>query len=553
MEAGEVASNFQKWCHEQGCQMEKIKVTKTCRGFGLETTAALKAGEVALSIPLDLCLTLAASARSRIGQHLLASDTVRGQRISAQALMYVVMIDGWHDPSSKWHAYLRQIPSRHGDPLWWTMPQREERLAGTQLLYEVQRHERQLEAVYASLFPALSQEQPEIFPKERFTWKAFCWARSSLSSRCFALEHLEKFMSQSEQKEHQASAELNSQLEPNEARIVECVQPNLYLSPHEQERLALDFPGVLCPLLDTANHDPSVLVDVGLCNSKGELHLGVSQRSAVDAGQEYFINYGNHRSNLQLLLGHGFCVPENPQDTLPLKLGQQPTVHESKIRQEAHKMAGLDLDQVFELSVKTPMPEPLLATIRLVVLPINKIYKMMQSGDLREQLLRPIECQLDPHAEVETFCVLRRELLKKQRALPANTSSWQGSLPSCPGFDDWCEYYASLYRVGQQDIIRAALCDAFVREQAAMDKREAYILQEEEEEEEQVDDDEVLEDKELPAKKRDDGGERRAPTRMPISDAAPVCPCAVAFYGKEDPAVQGRSAGKPGFMLSCEG
>ena len=41
------------------------------------------------------------------GQALLRSEATREQRVSAQALMYVVMIHGWHDATSKWHPYLR--------------------------------------------------------------------------------------------------------------------------------------------------------------------------------------------------------------------------------------------------------------------------------------------------------------------------------------------------------------------------------------------------------------------------------------------------------------
>jgi hypothetical protein len=41
------------------------------------------------------------------GQALLRSETTREQPVSAQALMYVVMIHGWHDATSKWHPYLR--------------------------------------------------------------------------------------------------------------------------------------------------------------------------------------------------------------------------------------------------------------------------------------------------------------------------------------------------------------------------------------------------------------------------------------------------------------
>eukprot|EP00438_Fugacium_kawagutii_P028669 Skav214047 [mRNA] locus=scaffold2017:330466:335429:+ [translate_table: standard] len=297
MEA-DVVANFERWCHEHACVKEKVQVSTTAFGLGLSATKDVEAEEVAVSIPLGLVLTVAQAARSTIGRELLRRKTTSNVRVSAQALMYVVMIHGWHDASSKWHPYLRQMPSKHGDPMCWTAEERQKRLRGTQLLHEVERHEAQLRSVYSSLFPALSQELPEMFPGEHYTFSAFIWARSSLASRCFAETHLNDF------------------LQPCGDIVPEEATKSLRLSSEDAERLTLDCPGILCPLLDTGNHDPSVTIDVGLCRAADGFHLGLARKTAVAAGKEYFINYGNHRSNLQLLLGHGFCVPENPQDTV---------------------------------------------------------------------------------------------------------------------------------------------------------------------------------------------------------------------------------------------
>ncbi|CAJ1437881.1 unnamed protein product [Effrenium voratum] len=136
-------------------------------GCGLLATQPIAAGEV-VSVPVGCVLTLPAAARSVVGQALLRRLEGQG-RVSAQALMYLVMIHGRHEASSAWHEYLRQIPWRHGDPLWWAPGERRQRLAGTQLLHDADRHEAQLRAVHGALFPALSREMPHLFPEE--TWK----------------------------------------------------------------------------------------------------------------------------------------------------------------------------------------------------------------------------------------------------------------------------------------------------------------------------------------------------------------------------------------------
>ena len=478
-------NNFEAWCRRRGCCMEKIKITKTSAlGFGIETKSAVEADEVALSIPVDLLLTVAAAARSQVGKSLLKSQTTQGQRVSTQALLYVVMINGLHDPSSPWHEYLRLIPEVHGDPLWWTPESCQEWLQGTQLLHEVQRHLDQLSAVYDSLFPALSEELPLVFPEKHFTFQGFLWARSCLASRAFTEEHLNSFL----------SGEKNLQ------------KNNWQLTADESARLLPDFSGMLCPLLDTANHDPAVQVKVGLCKSSsdGQLHLGMSQNRRVDAGQEYFINYGNHRSNLELLLGHGFCEPQNPKDTFPLKLGSNSRITASKVIQDALKMSALDMDEIHVLSLRKLFPERLLAILRLIYLPYEDLERLCLEGKdaLLGILMHPIAFELCPNTEMQVMFTLKSELLRKQKQIPE--SSPEGSLPSAPSYEDWCEYYANLYRAGQHEILTAALLEADARLlDLSVRRKLASEASEEGEEEEDDADDEILEDKELhPAKKQ---------------------------------------------------
>ena len=213
--------------------MSRVRIEQSSSGLGLGLRAAedIKGGEIALSVPVDALFTVAAAAETEIGQAVLSSAARRNRRVSAQALMYIVMLDGWHNPASKWHSYLRLIPATHNDPLWWTDSERQERLEGTQLFHEASRHMAQLRDVYDSLFPALSQELPNVFPAQRYTFQAFLWARSSLSSRCFSNQQLATWL-QSDSDELPALHET------------------------EGRGLVNDCPAALCPLLDMTNHNP---------------------------------------------------------------------------------------------------------------------------------------------------------------------------------------------------------------------------------------------------------------------------------------------------------
>ena len=65
------------------------------------------------------------------------------------------------------------------------------------------------------------------------------------------------------------------------------------LTADEAARISQDCPAVLCPLLDTGNHDPKVTIALGLRSNKNGLQLALARDSCVNKGQEYFINYGN--------------------------------------------------------------------------------------------------------------------------------------------------------------------------------------------------------------------------------------------------------------------
>eukprot|EP00439_Symbiodinium_sp_Y106_P057382 s3182_g8.t1 len=415
---------FCKWCQEQSCDMSRVRIEQSSSGLGLGLRAAedIKAGEIALSVPVDALFTVAAAAETEIGQAVLSSAARRNRRVSAQALMYIVMLDGWHNPASKWHSYLRLIPATHNDPLWWTDSERQERLEGTQLFHEASRHMAQLRDVYDSLFPALSQELPNVFPAQRYTFQAFLWARSSLSSRCFSNQQLATWL-QSDSDELPALHET------------------------EGRGLVNDCPAALCPLLDMTNHNPDVEVHVGLVRFAGGIHLGISATSPVAAGCEFFNNYGSCRTNLQLLLAHGFAVPRNRSDTLPVKIRSDDSTR-PELQRKALELAGLNAAEVHELSVSDLLPTKLLALLRILCMRQDCLEKYVKEGaSLLQKLHSPVPIEDCDMCEMQVLSTLEGQLLsQKSRIRPPDLSA-----ASAP------ERHAAVYRAGQLEIIFEAL------------------------------------------------------------------------------------------------
>ncbi len=86
----------------------------------------------------------------------------------------------------------------------------------------------------------------------------------------------------------------------------------------ERERLHADRLA-LAPFLDMFNHSPDVGVRTGV--DLGRDCYQIVAEDSTDRFGEVFINYGPH-GNTKLLLEYGFCVPNNPHDSVPLVLDE---------------------------------------------------------------------------------------------------------------------------------------------------------------------------------------------------------------------------------------
>lgn len=449
---------FSSWCRGIGIDMARLRICSTVdRGLCVIATESIAANEIALCIPLDAVLTVAGVARSELGQQVLESKALGGNAVSAQALMYMAMIDGRARSESHWHPYLNLIPAEHSDPLWWSAAERERLLSGTQLLHDAARHEEQLREVYASLFPALSQELPSWFPAERYTFEAFRWARSSLSSRSFSDTVLENVLCD------------GSPAGAHDGTRAACTQ----LSPGEHARLVLDCPAILCPLLDLTNHDPGAAVRVGLIPRAQRTHVGISVQACVAAGCEVLNNYGNGHTNLQFLLGHGFCIPHNLEDTFPLRLGASRAVKGSAVKQRALQKCGVQLDELHQLSRQQPLPPRLLASLRILLLDDRSLARKMRIFDrkvlcfgterrafeqedsqvvkdsLLDILTQPLKpTASEPHCELDVLDTLYQQLSQKKQAIDGKPVPAQAVI---------AERNAAHYRAGQLEVLTLAL------------------------------------------------------------------------------------------------
>jgi hypothetical protein len=108
---------------------------------------------------------------------------------------------------------------------------------------------------------------------------------------------------------------------------------------------------VLLPILDCLNHarshpvswvvtssPPAPSPKYGNVNSSS-LHITLHLRAPTPTQAEVFNNYGP-KPNSELLLGYGFVIPSNPEDTIVLKLGGSEQRHEIGRHASRHAEAG---------------------------------------------------------------------------------------------------------------------------------------------------------------------------------------------------------------------
>lgn len=93
----------------------------------------------------------------------------------------------------------------------------------------------------------------------------------------------------------------------------------------------LHFP-VLFPGLDAANHNPQAKVDWTFDPDRFSISLaGHEEHDGVHESSEVFNNYGA-KNNGELLIGYGFCLPNNPHDTVGMTLKPPPAELQKDIR-----------------------------------------------------------------------------------------------------------------------------------------------------------------------------------------------------------------------------
>ncbi|KAK3709717.1 hypothetical protein LTR37_010744 [Vermiconidia calcicola] len=148
-----------------------------------------------------------------------------------------------------------------------------------------------------------------------YTWNLFKWAATVFTSRSFSSRSLRPTS--------------NKYWAAYRTRPSDGTRQMVLLDMSHASAEDLHFP-VLFPGLDAANHSPDAKVDWTFDPGRFTIHLS-TESEGLQAGDEFFNNYGA-KGNGELLIGYGFCIPNNPHDTVGMTLKAPPASLQSKLR-----------------------------------------------------------------------------------------------------------------------------------------------------------------------------------------------------------------------------
>ncbi|WPH00255.1 ribosomal lysine n-methyltransferase set10 [Acrodontium crateriforme] len=202
--------------------------------------------------------------------------------------------------TSFWRPYLETLPPpEEGIPtalafLLNDASNDREWLEGTDVLHTAEGRFEVYERYYATGIVILREAGIDTEP---FTWHLFLWAVSMFTSRSFSSRALRPVDGNKYWATYKDSP-------TNRGR-----RQTVLLDMSHTPAADLDFP-VLFPVLDAGNHDPKASAEWNFEQGR----FGLVTHDSYAAGDEVFNNYGSWKPNAELLMGYGFCIPNNEAD-----------------------------------------------------------------------------------------------------------------------------------------------------------------------------------------------------------------------------------------------
>ncbi|KAK9032591.1 hypothetical protein V6N11_056851 [Hibiscus sabdariffa] len=159
-----------QWAENNGAKTRLHIAYIQGAGRGAIATEDLEVGDIAMEIPTSLIISEDLVYKSDMYQVLERIDGM-----SSETMSLLWSMKERHNCHSQFKIYFDTLPENFNTGLSFGV-EAIMALDGTLLFEEIMQAKEHLRVQYDELFPALSNDHPDIFPPELYTWEQFLWA-----------------------------------------------------------------------------------------------------------------------------------------------------------------------------------------------------------------------------------------------------------------------------------------------------------------------------------------------------------------------------------------
>ena len=266
---------FSEWLEKNGAVVDGVKITEVGKNdeeLGLKTTKDLKVGDVVLTIPRKLMMSLDTAKNSEIGR-LIEKDMML-QKMNNVALSLHLLLEKT-SPASFWEPYINILPQGYNTVLYFSAEDFKE-LKGSPAYEDAMKQYKYVARQYAYF----STKFQNTMIKDYFTFEEYRWAVSTVMTRQNSV--------------------------PSETAEITDSGDEVFVN-------------TLIPFWDMANNSVDV-PEISTDFDKDAQAVTCMANKELNLSDNFTIFYGK-RSNMDLLVHNGFVLDNNPFNTLIINLG----------------------------------------------------------------------------------------------------------------------------------------------------------------------------------------------------------------------------------------
>ncbi|WVF70755.1 hypothetical protein IAT40_005549 [Kwoniella sp. CBS 6097] len=442
-----------EWLRANGGHFHPSAELKVDPQFGLSvfSTAPIKADERLVSCPFELAITAQVASKAVAQVTGIKEDEMvwpagsskegekwnERMRIGAYLELHWVYKEKsdalW--PSTLAHkVYLDSLPSPSDltTPLYFNDSELE-LLKGSNLLGAVEDRKREWKAESDAVRAVLKEDE--------LTWDRYLAIATYMSSRSFPSKLLR--IPKGEKTETHPTGAADGKVEEEVSQPV--LLPGVDIFNHARNQ----------PILWLSSHTPSTTSSDSATTIPS---ISLVSTKETESGVQLFNNYGA-KPNEEWLLGYGFVIPSNPDDTVNLRLGTA-NLPEHVNKRLAEK--GLDASKRFELRRDGEIDKELLEVVRIMLndSPHSHDHDHEEEIDEEDEHALHAHEEEEMQLELDVLGMLGGMLDDKLKKLQGNEG--ESEIKTAGGGSDkdlreQVKDMCKIYRHGQIDILNAAM------------------------------------------------------------------------------------------------